>query len=313
LESFIAQLDEPSELLLGIHERDREVVTAFLEWVEDAYPKAKVRTIFRSEPDAFPNPKIAWQKILAPHAQGELWLWSDADIVAPPGFIFSLRAELAESGAGMVTFPYVMREAATGPAFLDALFVNLELYPGVLLLRRRGMADFGLGAGMLFRRDDFRAKVDWEELGGALADDFVLGQKLGPVRIGRTTLVTQSEVKTWGDAVRHYLRWSKTIWWSRPMGAAAKVVVMPVLGWLVYAGFHGAEAWPWAGLVLMMQIEIGFALITLSGLGCPFAVRDVLTLEAWSLGRVVVWLGCWLPWPVMWRGRRWARPRIKSA
>ena len=84
LESFIAQLDERTELLLGIHEADRAGTADFLARIHARFPDAQVITIFRSECDSFANPKIAWQKILSRHARGELWLWSDSDIIAPP-------------------------------------------------------------------------------------------------------------------------------------------------------------------------------------------------------------------------------------
>jgi hypothetical protein len=312
LESFVAQLDEKSELLLGIHEADRETVAPFLARMLEKFPKANLRTIFRADPDECANPKIAWQKVLAPHALGELWLWSDADIVAPPEFISSLRDEYGASGANLLTFPYVVREITSRPAFLDALFVNLEFYPGVLLLRRFGSVDFGLGAGMLFRRADFLTKVDWAEIGSALADDFFLGQKLRPVRVSGTTLVTAGECETWKKALRHYLRWSKTNWWSRPMGAAAKVVVLPILGWLMFAALFPGRAWVWAGLFSMMQIEVVFAWMVCRRLGCRPGWRDALTMEAWIIGRVLVWLACWFPWPVMWQKRHWSGPHIKK-
>jgi hypothetical protein len=215
LESFISQLDERSELLLGAHEPDRAVVESFLASMHARYPGARLEVVWRNEPDSVANPKVAWLKILATHATGELWLWSDADIVAPAGF---LRAD-----AGMLTWPYVVREIARGPALLDALFVNTEFFPGVLLLRRKGPVDFGLGAALLFSRKDFEARVAWEEIGAALADDFVLGQRLQPVRIGRAVLTTAADEESWPAAARHYLRWSKTVRWNRPLGAALRL------------------------------------------------------------------------------------------
>jgi len=309
LESFLAQLDAASELLLGIHEIDREVMRPFVERMRSRYPQAQLKVIFRDEPDAVPNPKVAWQMLLAPHARGELWLWSDADILVPPDFLTSLRAEFAAGGAGMLTFPYVVREMGSRAALLDALFVNVEFYPGVLLLRQAGPVDFGLGAGMLFRRSDFLQKVTWSEVGNALADDFVLGQKLGPVRLSRTTLVTVADVSTWRGALLHNLRWSKTVWWNRPGGAAGRIVILPVLGWLVYLLFHLSQPMAWMGLVMMIQVDVFFSAMICRTLGCRWGIRDWPGTEAWSLGRVLIWLACWFPWPVEWRGRRWWGPR----
>jgi hypothetical protein len=312
LESFVRQLDPSSELLLGVHETDRAVVAAFIDRLQKDYPDAQLKVGYRDEPDELPNPKIAWQKFLAAHARGEFWLWSDADIVAPPGFLRSMRAEFRQSGASLLTFPYVVREVAGARSFLDALFVNAEFYPGVLFLRRLGPVDFGLGAGMLFRRRDFFEAVKWPELGFALADDFVLGQKLGPVRVSRTTLATAAGMATWREAVLHYLRWNKTIWWNRPVGSAARVLTLPVLGWLIFALFHPAEKWAWAGLVAMMQVDLLFAAAICRIVGGRVPLRYGLVLEAWSLGRALVWLACWFPWPVIWRGRKWWAATMKD-
>jgi hypothetical protein len=309
LESFIAQLGEKDELLLGIHEADRTIVAPFLEKMGALHPEARLKLIFRTSPDDVANPKIAWLKILADHAEGPLWLWSDADIIAPPGFLRAARAEFSRAGAVMLTFPYVVRAVPSAPALLDALFVNVEFYPGVLLLRSRGPVDFGLGAGMLFRRDDFRKRADWAELGAALADDFVLGQKLGPVRIGTATLATAVELRSWKEALLHYLRWSKTIAWNRPFGSAARVMILPMLGWLIYAALHPARAGAWLGLVAMMQLDVLFAALICRAVGCNWRARDTISAQFWSVWRVWAWLICLLPGRVTWSGKTWHGPR----
>ena len=204
-----------------------------------------------------------------------------------------------------MTFPYLVREVATAPALLDALFVNAEFHPGVLLLRALGPVDFTFGAGALFRRDDFLRGVDWQDLGSALADDFVLGQKLGPVHISRLKLSTVSSAHEWPDAVLHYLRWSKTIWWNRPVAAAARMVVLPVAVWMICVLLNPAELWRWAGLVMMIQVDVFFAAGICRAVGCRWRGRDWLTAELWSVGRIAVWLACWFPWPVVWGERRW--------
>jgi ceramide glucosyltransferase len=209
----------------------------------------------------------------------------------------------------MVTFPYVVREIPSAPALFDALFVNFEFYPGLLLLRARGPVDFGLGAGMLFRRDDFQRRADWAELGAALADDFVLGRRLGPVQIGTATLATAVELRTWKEALLHYLRWSKTIAWNRPAGWAARLVILPVAGLAFNALFHPANGGAWILLFLLMQIEVLFAAGACAMLGCRLRFRDFPALQAWTLWRVLVWVISLLPGPVTWSGKTWHGPR----
>ena len=311
LESFAAQLDPESELLLGIHEADRDFTAPLLDRLRAEYPHAKLKVIFRSEPDDMANPKIVWQKILARQAEGDLWLWSDADILAPAGFLQSARFEYARSGAAMMTFPYVIREIPSPPALLEALFVNVEFYPGVLLLRHLGPVDFGLGAAMLFQRDDFLRRVDWNEIGAWLADDFFLGQKLRPVRIGVATLATLPSALTWKAALLHDFRWTKTIRWSRPIGSFARILVMPVLGWLVAVALYPSHFFAWLGLLGMIQAEVFLAAMICRRAGCRMKLGNLLGTEVWSFWRILLWFLCWLPWPVRWREKIWRGPRVE--
>lgn len=311
LESFLAQMDENTELLLGAHETDRVAVTAFVESMKQKYSTTRLQIIFRISNEDEGNPKIAWQKILAPHATGDLWLWSDADIVAPPDFLRRALAEFSQGKARLLTFPYAVSRIPASPALFDALFVNVEFLPGVLLLRRFGSVDFGLGAAMLFRREDFLRVTDWERLERSLADDFVLGQLLQPVCIGSVILTTAPEAGNWKTAIEHYLRWVKTIRWCRPSGYAAQIIILPTLGWLIFVCFHSASCWAWMGLVAMMQLDVFFAWMICCSAGCSLRLRHGLILEIWSLFRALSWLICWLPFPVFWRTKSWWSPQLK--
>ncbi len=312
IESFMAELDAGSELLLGIHEADRAVTESFLARWRVKYPQARLKVVYRHEPDDVANPKIAWQRVLANRAEGELWLWSDADIVVPPGFLARARAEYAAANAALLTFPYAVRDLPAPAALYEALFVNTEFLPGVLLLREKGVVDFGLGAGLLFQRDDFHRRVDWDDLGAELADDFFLGQKLGPVQVSHQAVTTVVGSSTWREALLHDLRWTKTIRWNRPAGSLGRIVAMPVLGWLIYALCRPAEISGWEGLFIMMQADVIFALAICWQAGCALTWRNLPALEAWSLWRVVLWLAGWLPCAVFWSGKRWCAPRAVS-
>jgi hypothetical protein len=312
LESFLAQMDLQTELLLGLHEKDLATFEPWLTRMRELFPEVRWRVVWRTAAGDLRNPKIAWLKILAPHATGDLWLWSDADIAVPPGFLRAAREEYAAAGARMITWSYIVGGIDTAPALLDALYVNVEFLPGVMLLRGRGPVDFGLGAAMLFSRRDFERNVNWKELGAALADDFVLGQKLKPVRIGRDVLTTVADVVTWRAALLHYLRWSKTVRWNRPGGTLARIVVLPVLGWLVIVLAQPEWLVGWLGLIGIVLGDSLAAALICRRVGCRLRARDFALLPLWSIGRVLVWLACWLPWPVVWRGDVWHGPFDKT-
>jgi ceramide glucosyltransferase len=304
IESFVAQTDASAELLLGVEERDRVAWTKIVEDWRAKYPAATVQLVCVPRPNRFTNPRVSWQYTLAQHAAGELWLWSDADIVAPPGFLQQARDEFARSGCELLTFSYVVREIACGPMLLEAVFANVELRPGMLACARRGDVRFATGAGMMFRADTFARRVRWETLGARIADDFVMGNSLGPVRLSDATLETLAAETNWADALRHYLRWQKTIRWCRPVGFAGLVLLLPALGWLSAAVVWPQQIWLWLGLAGVTQFEALMALAICRRVGCRVTWRQWPVLAGWTLLRPLAWLWCWLPRPVVFRSQR---------
>ncbi len=284
VESFTSQLDERAELLLGVEQQDCARWKRFADC-------DRVKLICAPRPAQFLSPKVSWFHTLAGHATGETWFWSDADMILPAGGLAALRREFAASGCALLTTPYVVRRAR-GAAVLEALFVNAEFYPGVLAAA--GKLDFAMGAGMMFRADDFRQRANWESLGARLADDNLLGKTLTPVRVSDLTLETLPASRGWGEAIRQYLRWHKTVRWCRPGGYAAQLLILPVTGWAITG--H------WAGLLVTMQMEVLAAWLLCRRVGCR--TWNLPALEFWSLLRVVTWLACWLPWPVTFRSQR---------
>jgi glycosyl transferase family 21 len=307
--SFIRLLDDRSEMLIGIDPRDHGRWKPLLASWRAAYPAARLEVVVVTSDPGIANPKIARQIRLAPSARGELWLWSDADIVAPVGFLNAIRAELAESGLRALTCPYVIRSVGTLSSLLDALFVNVEFYPGVLMLRRRGPVSFALGSASLFYAEDFRRRADWYKLGATLADDNSLGESLAPVLVSRTTVETLPHQTSLFRSLAHYLRWHKTVRWCEPLGYAGQIILLPALGWIIHAALHPGNPWAWAGLAGTLVLEAGLALWIHTAIGNRLLPLQHLCLPLWPLVRSAAWILSWLPVPVAWTGskHRWWR------
>ena len=225
-------------------------------------------------------------------------------MIAAPGSLTTLCRERATMRTGMVTCPYVVRRVSVPTMWLEALFVNVEFYPGVLACRTWGRHAFAFGAAMLFAAEDFQKRLCWEELGARMAEDNLLGGRLTPVHISSVTLETLAAETRWTHAVLHYLRWHKTVRWCRPAGYAAELIITPVLGWLVALLWLPAAWWTWTGLGLTVLLEALVATQLCARVGCAPRVRDAAVLAGWSLLRAVTWLACWLPWPVVFRSQR---------
>jgi len=306
IETFVVELDENSELLIGCHELDQARWQAFIQTMRQRYPAAGIKLLADPDPARYAaNPKISWMQILAPHAIGELWYWSDADIEAPPGLLHSLRTDLVSGDVQLVTSPYTIQNVPSAAALLDALFVNLEFYPGVVLLGKLNAIEFGFGSGMLFRAETFRQRVDWEFLGSCLADDYHLGRLLQPAKLGSMRLTTTPTAETWRGAFLHYLRWQKTIRWNRPGGFGAQLLVLPVVGWVVTLSLMPTESFVWWGLTVVLALDVVAAIVICRLLSCRIGIMWIPIIPLWSVIRGVTWLACWLPWPIVWRNRKW--------
>jgi ceramide glucosyltransferase len=306
LESFIGQLTADVEMLLGIEVSEAAVWEPVIAKWRRTYPEARLNAVVAPRPAQFHSPKVSWFHHLARYAGGEVWLWSDADIVAPAGSLDAMRQEFSESGAGLLTCPYVVRNVGSAPMMLEALFVNMEFYPGVLFCRQMGPVRFGLGPALMFSVARFRERARWEILGARMADDNALGRALAPVKVSETTVATFPSESTWQDGVEHYFRWQKTVRWCQPVGFAGLIIIQPMLGWLTAALLHPMSPVAWLGLAVTGQVEVLVAATSFWLIGCE--LRSWWVVGLWSLLlRPLTWVACWLPWPVVFRSqkRKW--------
>ena len=310
IESFARELSSQDELLIGINTLDAaRWQTAEKRW-RSAGKQARIETVVQSMPTQCANPKIAWQQVLAEKAKGELWLWSDADVTVRAGFLDAFAAQLTgSSGCHAVTAPYCIREIRSRQGAFDALFVNVEFLPGTLLLGRLNRKNFAYGAATLFRAETFRQRVDWRELGAALADDHKLGKLLQPVLLAHTVVSTFTQPPSWSAAWQHYYRWQKTVRWCQPGGFAALLMLMPAFGWSV-GGLALSCQMQVAGLGTVLIGEMLVGLVACRMVGCRMPGSALPGVWLWPLARPLAWLLVWLPLPVHWSGRqqKWFAP-----
>ena len=66
------------------------------------------------------------------------------------------------------------------------------------------------------------------------------------------------------------------------------------------------------GLSILALLEIVWVTSLFKVIGCKIKKRWLGGIVLWSFLRPIVWLACWLPWPVRWRSQLWWRPQIKT-
>lgn len=311
MESFVAQLDDGCEMLIGVPLEQAERWRAVIGRWSRTYPEARLKTVCRRSPEGRANPKIGWMEILAAEAASDYWLWSDADISVPLGFLDSVRRGLIEGG-GALTCAYRVGKISSAAGALDALFVNAEFLPGVLLLGRGGMSASAFGAAVAFPAKLFKERISWDELGRYLADDFLMGQRMGPVRLCPVIVETFALHRRLVSALRHYYRWHKTLRWCRPVSYASMLSILPLLGWLVAAAIFPTRSVIWAGLLGQWMFEALVATVLLKAAGCRWPLGAWWVLGLWPPIRGLVWVATWLPISVVWDGARARWPTLRA-
>jgi hypothetical protein len=302
VESFLAQLRPGDTLCLGsATDGDAPPVT---QW-RARFPGVHIVTVHLRPNPATPNPKVRHLRQMAEHAPEGLWLWSDADMEAPPGFLNALRAAWADRGdARLLTTPYHLPDLQHPFTLLDGAVAHLQVIPGLLLLGRRGAVDFAVGSAALFEAADFRRCVDWEELGAALADDHLLGKRLAPVRVLPLPAATPAIADSLTAAWRHALRWQRTIHSCNPKASLAHGLVLPLLAWTAaLAAAPGPLTM--AGLALWWVWESVWTGLCHRAAGARLSPGSLASLPLATLARSALWLAAWLPGTVRWGGGAW--------
>lgn len=312
--SFASQLRGRDEVLILGEKQDEEFWKEQAEGWRGDVPGLEVKVLVPCAEKApqHTNPKIKGMAVLAQQATRDLWWWSDADITVPQGEVERIRAEFTSSAPALQTQAYVIPVIGRPEDWLDAMFVHIELLPGLTFLSRKKRVNFACGGSLLFHRRTFEERVEWEELGSQLADDNYLGRKLRPVRLGRSLMQTRSGEEGLVESWLHYFRWQKTVRWCEPAGFAGLFFLQPswlALGACCISLSISAAAIVW---VLLLLLEAAWVSLIFRRLGIRGASAVFWVTPIWSVVRSATWLLCWFPLAVHWSGIKWWKSKAAS-
>ncbi len=253
------------------------------------------------------NPKVSQLIQLEGAIAGDIVVVSDDDIRVGPDYLARIVLPFRDPGVGAVTCLYVSRTAPTWSAAIEALAVNIDFAPAVLVARRLFGVKFALGASLAVRREILASLGGFRGMADYLADDYQLGRQvlargfrltLAPYLV-ENTLPPLDLAFLW----RHQLRWSRTNRVCQPVGWFFSVVTQLLVWTLVWAagrGFDGPSRTVIAGMVAFRLAEAWLINRALGGLR-PFwkyawliPPKDLFSTAMWALsftGRRVHWAG----------------------
>lgn len=211
LRSFFVQ-DYPSfEILLGAPSADDPALEVARR-VAAEFPGVDARVFVASHP-VCPNPKMNLLAGLSTHARHGIWLISDSNVEADPGYLRDLAAHLHRPGVGLVSSLFRGSEWRGLGGALEALQLNTFVMGGVSAAHVLMNIPCVVGKSMMFRREDLDVMGGFAFLGTHLAEDQVCGEEMA--KRGRGVVVSGRLIdnvlgrKSVAQFLDRHLRWCR--------------------------------------------------------------------------------------------------------
>jgi ceramide glucosyltransferase len=231
---------------------------------------------------------------MMPLASHDYLVMSDSDVRVERDYLSRVVNPLLDPAVGIVTCPYRGNPRKGLWSMLGSLFINDWFIPSVRVAAMSGSRAFAFGVTIAIRRQVLARIGGFAAIANQLADDYRLGELTR--RLGLRTVLSDVVVETcvdersFGELVRHELRWLRTIRAVRPIGYMLSVITfsvpVAVFGSLLARGALPALALSGvaaaARILLHFRARGGAPAPSLGLFALPF--RDVLSLGLWVWG-----------------------------
>lgn len=293
------------ELIFGVSNRAEPAVELVERLMRD-FPGRAIRLAVCPEARGA-NTKVSNLAYMAGLARHQYLIVSDSDIRVAPDYLRRVLAPLGDPAVGMVTCLYRGMPHRTLGSKLEALGIETDFAPGVLVARRMEGVHFGLGSTMAFPRRALQAIGGFEAFADYLADDFELGRRIAAagLKIRLSEIVVDHHLPEYSFRAffRHQLRWARGIRDSRPWGYAGLVFTFglpwAIVAWLLAKG----AAWAWGLLAVTLGVRLAMAAqVTLRVLRHRESLRLFWLIPLRDLAAAAVWLASYAGHRVAWRG-----------
>ena len=303
------ELDYPRiEYYFGVSDsRDRaaEVPTA----LRDSYPQKQITLVVGAEPGCS-NRKVAKLIAMADRASdADIFVMSDADIAVDPDHLRRLVGELAaDAQTGVISCIYRARPSGSLASRLEALSVNTDFTPMVMLSAAVEPVRYALGATIAIKRAALDQIGGFRAIKDFLADDFYIGKLAAEhhwgIGLSSSIVTTVTHEQTFTDFWNHQLRWARTYRTTRPLSLATITTHGPFWGLILLLASRGGF---FAVGLFSLMIAARLAMSTLmlrNVLRLPELTRDVWLVPLKDLCMTGIWFTSLFGNRVEWAGRR---------
>ena len=304
LKSFVLQDYPACQVVFGIADED-DPARAIVERLVWEYPDRDLELVVSGGTD-FPNKKVGNLSAMSRSAKYDILIVADSDMRVGPDYLRELSSGFADPSVGLVTCLYRGSDPGNIGAAFEALTINTDFLPSVVMAERLEGLSFALGATMAVRREALRAIGGFEALGDYLADDYMLGNKVKAagwgLRMSDYIVDSVQGRESFAGYFTHQLRWGRTYRACRPVGYFFYVLTKGTFFAAMFLAATGFSRLGWTVLLTELAIRYRHAFYIqgrLKGRGVLkyfwlLPVKDLTSTAIWGLsfmGRAIEWKG----------------------
>ncbi len=239
----------------------------------------------------------------------DIFVLSDADISVEPDHLKRVVSELSEDDKiGIVTCIYRGKAHESFASRMEALFINTDFAPQVILAEALEPMHYALGATIAVKRKALDAIGGFRALKDLLADDFHLGAKVSEagykIELSSSIVTVSCEDHDFKNFWNHQLRWARTYRHVRPLSLATIFIHGPFWALLfILANRFSLHSFDALGLVLGLRMLMATVMIG-KVLRRPQSLTDVLLIPFKDLVMTAIYFASLTGKTVQWGGRR---------
>jgi len=277
--------------------------------IRQRYQYANITLVVGEEPDCS-NHKVAKLVKMADRSEkAEVFVLSDADVSVERDYLKRIVGELiSDEKIGIVTCAYRARPSGSFASRLEALYVNTDFLPQILLAEMIEPTHYALGATIAIKRRVLEAAGGFRAVKDLLADDFYLGNFTNrqgyAIKLSDSLVTLTCEEKSFAEFWHHQLRWARTYRTVRPVSIATILIHGPFWALMGLAISRGSAA-AFAAFVLVVAARLAMsAAIVGRVVKMPEMLTELWMVPIKDLIMTGVWFASLLSNKVMWAGRQ---------
>ena len=241
LASLCRQSYQPLQILCGVVDEFDPAVDVVRRLQRD-FPQIDLDLV--ADPRIYgANYKVSNLINMYRRAKHDLIVIADSDIRVESTYLDSINEAVRAPGVGLATCIYRAVNSGPLPSLIEALFINTDFTPLVMVARKVEKSTYAFGATIAIRREVLDEIGGFVPLANTLADDYQLGYRVAAK--GHHLLLLDEVVDTvlaigdWRRLFDHQLRWARTYRICRPGGYFASVVTHGTLWAVLNVLYHG--------------------------------------------------------------------------